>query len=188
MKNHRALWTGFARSAEMFPDRPAVIAEGKTLTSKELCERACRIAATIQGHQDSITKPLTAVFAYRNLTAFAGVLGSLLAGNGYVPLNRTFPLDRTQVMFERSECSSLVVDTESLPQLNKILEESRKALLVVLPEYGECGITPGTMAQTYFCRFERLGSVTQSGKNPRRVQTRSHTCYSLQAVQGLPKV
>ena len=54
MKNHRALWTGFARSAEMFPDRPAVIAEGKTLTYKELCERACRIAATIQGHQDSI--------------------------------------------------------------------------------------------------------------------------------------
>ena len=94
------------------------------------------------------------MFAYRSPTAFAGVLGSLLAGNGYVPLNRTFPVDRTQVMFERSECSSIVVDAGSLPQLDKLLEESQKALLVVLPDYRECGTAPEAMAQTYFCRFE----------------------------------
>lgn len=134
MKKDRALWAGFMRSAEMFPDRPAVLAEGKTLTYEELRERGCRIAATIQGRQDSSITPLTAVFGYRSPTAFAGVLGSLLAGNGYVPLNRTFPVDRTQVMFARSECSSIVVDTGSLPQLDKLLEESQKALLVLLPD------------------------------------------------------
>jgi hypothetical protein len=32
------------------------------------------------------------VFGYRNPTAFAGVLGALLAGNAYVPLNRTSAL------------------------------------------------------------------------------------------------
>src|SRR5271156_2921073 len=95
MTNDRALWAGFMKSAEVFPDRPAVVAEGKTLTYKELRERACRIAATIQARQDASAPPLTAVFAYRSLTAFAGVLGSLLAGNGYVPLNRTFPVDPT---------------------------------------------------------------------------------------------
>ncbi|MHB8616308.1 MAG: amino acid adenylation domain-containing protein [Candidatus Acidiferrales bacterium] len=118
----------------MFPDRPAVLAEGKTFTYKELRETACRIAATIQGHQDSSTTPLTAVFAYRSPTAFIGVLGSLLAGNGYVPLNRTFPVDRTRAMFARSECNSIVVDIGSLPQLDKLLEESQKALLVLLPD------------------------------------------------------
>jgi amino acid adenylation domain-containing protein len=61
-------------------------------------------------------------------------LGSLLAGNGYVPLNRTFPIDRTQAMFARSECSSIVVDAGSLPQLDKLLEESSKALLILLPD------------------------------------------------------
>jgi non-ribosomal peptide synthetase component F len=139
MKKERALWTGFMRSAEMFPDRPAVHAEGKTLAYRELRERTCRIAATIQRHQDSSHTPLTAVFAYRSPTAFAGVLGSLLAGNGYVPLNRTFPVDRTQVMFARSECSSIVVDTGSLPQLDKLLEESQKALLVLLPDMENVG-------------------------------------------------
>lgn len=134
MKKDRALWAGFIKSAELFPDRPAVVADGKTLTYKELREKACRIAATIQGHQHASATPLTAVFAYRSPTAFAGVLGSLLAGNGYVPLNRTFPVDRTQAMFARSECNSIIVDAGSLPQLDKLLEESPKALLILLPD------------------------------------------------------
>ncbi len=70
---------------------------------------------------DPAATPLTAVFAYRSPTAFVGVLGSLLAGNGYVPLNRTFPIERTQIMFERSECSTIVVDQGSLPQLGTLL-------------------------------------------------------------------
>jgi amino acid adenylation domain-containing protein len=134
MNNDRALWAGFMKSAEIFPDRPAVVAEGKTFTYGELRERACRIAATIQAHQDASATPLTAVFAYRSPTAFAGVLGSLLAGNGYVPLNRTFPVDRTQAMFARSECNAIVVDAGSLPQLEKLLEESQKAQLILLPD------------------------------------------------------
>ena len=134
MKKERALWNGFMRSAELFPDRPAVIAEGKTFTHKELRERACRIAATIQAYPECSATPLTAVLGYRSPTAFAGILGSLLAGNGYVPLNRTFPVDRTRTMFERSECRSIVADEKSVPQLENLLEKSQKELLVVLPE------------------------------------------------------
>jgi amino acid adenylation domain-containing protein len=133
-RRERALWNGFMRSAEKFSGRPAVVAEGKTLTYEELRERACRIAATIYEYQPSSSTPLTAVFAYRSPTAFAGILGSLLAGNGYVPLNRTFPSNRTRVMFEGSESRSIIVDVESMPQLNELLDHSQYALLVVLPE------------------------------------------------------
>jgi len=130
----RALWTGFMRSAERFPERPAVFAEGRTLTYHELQGLATRIAATIQSHQEFSLVPLTAVFGYRNPTAFAGVLGALLAGNGYVPLNRTFPTERTEVMFRRSACRSIIVDTGSLPQLAKLLDRSDQPLLVMLPD------------------------------------------------------
>src|SRR5438309_1842398 len=98
----RPLWRGFLRSAEKFADRPALVAEKQTLSYGELCDLACRIAATIQKYPEFSPTPLTAVFAYRTSTAFAGVLGALLAGNGYVPLNRTFPESRTQAMFARS--------------------------------------------------------------------------------------
>ena len=128
----RPLWAGFLRSAELFPARPALFVDGQHRTYSDLRTLACRIAATIQQRQQ--TPSLTAVFAYRTQTAFAGVLGSLLAGNGYVPLNRTFPVERTAAMFERSECATIIVDTASLAQLDTLLEKSGRPLHVLLPE------------------------------------------------------
>ncbi len=131
---HRPLWAGFMRSSETFPERPALSAQGKTITYRELREQACRIAATIQSHTGSSPTPLTAVFAYRSPVAFAGVLGALLAGNGYVPLNHTFPLERTRAMLDRSECRTIVVDAESLPQLQAMLPGMQTPLLILIPE------------------------------------------------------
>jgi amino acid adenylation domain-containing protein len=122
------------RSAAQFSERPAVIVEGKALSYWQLRERALRIAATIQAHREPSETPLVAVFAYRSATAFASVIGSLLAGTGYVPLNPTFPLTRTQFMFERSQCRTIVVDTQSLPQLNALLGGNDEQLLVIAPD------------------------------------------------------
>ena len=132
LKLERALWAGFMRSAELFPERPAIFVDGRHGSYAQLRELGCRIAGTIQRSQHS--PGLTAVFAYRTQTAFAGVLGSLLAGNGYVPLNRTFPIDRTAAMFERSECATIIVDSASLPQLDALLEQCAKKLHILLPE------------------------------------------------------
>lgn len=132
---HRALlWSGFLASAERFPGRPALEVEGKVLTYEQLRAHAMSIAATLARHAPGNEPPLTAVFAYRSVTAFAGVLGTLLRGHGYVPLNRTFPVDRTRVMLERSECSAMVVDEPSARQLDALLEGITKPLLLVLPE------------------------------------------------------
>lgn len=129
----RAIWAGFSRSFEQFPDRPA-IAAGRELTYRELGERAQSLAATIQTQLQGDGTPLTAVFAYRSETAYAGVLGALMAGHGYVPLNRTFPVDRTRLMLERSMCRSLIVDAGSEPQLDALLEGVNASLLLILPD------------------------------------------------------
>jgi acyl-CoA synthetase (AMP-forming)/AMP-acid ligase II len=102
------------------------VADAKVLNYEQLRELACRIAATIRRYPDFSSTQLTAVFAHRSPTAFAGILGALLAGNGYVPLNRTFPEGRTQVMFQRSEARSLFADAKSLSQLNGLLEGARE--------------------------------------------------------------
>ncbi len=130
----RALWFGFMRSTEQFPDHTALVVDGAALSYRQLAEAARRIAASIQKHQDPSWVPLTAVLAHRSATAFAGVLGALLAGNGYVPLNRTFPPARTEVMFSRSQCRSIVVDTESAKQLDALLDGREESLLVIMPE------------------------------------------------------
>ena len=137
MKKERSLWTGFMRSAESFAERPAVFVDGRALSYNELRDIATRIAATIQAHPSYSKIHLTAVFAYRSSTAFAGILGSLMAGNGYVPLNRTFPQERTKVMFERSDCRSIIADVGTLSQLARLLDSAKEALLVILPDLSE---------------------------------------------------
>jgi amino acid adenylation domain-containing protein len=153
----RALWSGFLRAAEQFPERPALSAKGVTLTYRELREFACRIAVAIQAYPEASRTPLTAVFAYRTPIAFAGVLGSLLAGNGYVPLNRTFPVDRTRTMLECSECMSIVVDIESLPQLQVILTGFNRPLLIVIPEVEYTGALQEQWPMHRFLGSRELG-------------------------------
>ena len=130
----RPLWAGFVETAERAPDRVALLAEGQTLTYGELAALARRIGATIDARSDPASPPLTAVFAYRTPTAFAGVLGTLLAGHGYVPLNRTFPTPRTRIMFEQAGCRSLIVDRDSVGQLDAVLTGTSAPLLVIVPD------------------------------------------------------
>jgi acyl-CoA synthetase (AMP-forming)/AMP-acid ligase II len=108
-KSQSRLWTGFVESCERFAERPAIDV-GHETTYQELARRAKRIAATIQAGVPANAVPLTAVFANRSETAYAAVLGALMAGHGYVPLNPIFPVERTRLMLERSMCRCMVVD------------------------------------------------------------------------------
>ncbi len=133
-KPERQLWTGFIESCERFPERPAIDV-GHEVTYRELAQRAKCIAATIQREEVAAgAVPLTAVFAYRSETAYAGVLGALMAGHGYVPLNRTFPVVRTRLMLERSMCRSIVVDAGSEPQLEALLVGAEAPLVLIFPD------------------------------------------------------
>lgn len=126
------LWRGFDESSRRFPERPAVSVT-RDVSYKELAERARRIAATIQLRQSG-DAGLTAVFALRSETAYAAVLGALMAGHGYVPLNRTFPVQRTHLMLLRSKCRSVVVDEASTSQLTDVLAGIDEPLLLLFPD------------------------------------------------------
>jgi len=125
------------RSVELYAHRPALEVPGTILTYDELRSRAMSLAASLRRTTPSGGSPLTAVFAHRSATAYAGVLASLLAGHGYVPLNRTFPPERTRTMLLRAGCRSLIIDAESEPQLEAVLDLSEESLLILLPERTE---------------------------------------------------
>ena len=127
----RTLRSGFLRSVERFPDREALVVGDARLTYAELNERARRIAATLDRHAPAEGK-LTAVLGHRHPTAFAGILGALLRGHGYVPLNPTFPASRSRAMLERSGARALVVDATAHVALEGVLEGP--PLVVLLPD------------------------------------------------------
>jgi amino acid adenylation domain-containing protein len=155
----RPLWRGFVDSAEAFSDRPALVVDGETISYGELHADASRIAVSLQAHAGP--GALTAVFAHRSRTAFAGVLGALMAGHGYVPLNRTFPLTRTAQMLESSECATVVVDTASLPQLEELLERIERSLVVVAPELTDVKALAGRWERhTFLSRADLADAAT----------------------------
>jgi amino acid adenylation domain-containing protein len=133
-ESRRLLWTGFLRSCDQFPTRGAIDVAGREVTYHELAYLAKRLAATLQASAVPGAAPLTAVFAYRSETAYAAVLGALMAGHGYVPLNRTFPIDRTRLMLERSMCRSVIVDAGSERQLENLLRSIAIPLVVICPD------------------------------------------------------
>jgi len=132
----KPLWHGFNESSKKFPDRPAIHVT-REVTYLELADRAKRLASTIQKRQPGNAVPLTAVFAYRSETAYAGVLAALMAGHGYVPLSRTFPIARIRLMLVRSRCASMLVDAGSEAQLEGVLEGINASLLLIFPDRSE---------------------------------------------------
>jgi amino acid adenylation domain-containing protein len=128
------LISGFLRSASQFPGRPAVHVQDEELSYEELNRRAQALAVTLRRHKGNDDPPLTAVFAYRSVEAFSGVLSALMRGHGYVPLNRTFPVQRTALMLERSGARAVIVDRESASQLDDVLRDIEHSLLLILPD------------------------------------------------------
>ena len=131
----RNIISGFLKSVKKYPKRPALDVNNKVFTYEELHDKAVSFAAALNNHCVSNESQLTAVFAYRSLTAFTGVLAALLHGNGYVPLNITFPVERTKIMFQRSGCRSIIVDKESSEKLDEVLQGIDYQLLILLPDH-----------------------------------------------------
>jgi non-ribosomal peptide synthetase component F len=84
--------------------------------------------------------PLTAVLGHRHATTFAGILGALFRGHGYVPLNPVFPPDRTRAMLERSQVRCVVVDAGAHAILPDVIDGVARGLVLLLPDAGEAAV------------------------------------------------
>lgn len=119
-------------AAERWPDRPALVVEGATVTYRDLWSRAGRLAAAV--HRHAADRTFVAVVAARDETAYVGVLGALAAGCGYVPLNPAFPVARSAGMLRRSGARTLVAGPGSRALVEELLAASEAPLVVLLPE------------------------------------------------------
>ncbi len=134
MTKHRALHEGFLSSAERFPDQPALDFGDAVVTYRELRERATSVAATIVAAKARMTEPgppLTCVLGQRTTSGFAGILGALCAGDGYVPMLPTYPAARLATMIGRSESTVLLVDMGGMDVLGEVLDLVPQSLTVV---------------------------------------------------------
>lgn len=128
----RTLHRIFLDSLAAHPERPALEVDDATYTYSQLADRAKRIAATLVSKRGDEGPPLTCVLGQRTLDGFAGILGALLSGHGYVPILPTFPVARIAVMLDRSESRVLVVDGGGIKVLPDVLEAASRPLTVLV--------------------------------------------------------
>jgi hypothetical protein len=120
-----AAQSGFLRSVERYPDEVCLRWDGGTLTYAQMADRAMRIAKAV-GDASPV-----AILAGRGPTAYAGVLGTLMAGAAYVPFNTAYPAVRNRVILERSGAAAVIADGEGLAQLPAILTDTVPETLIV---------------------------------------------------------
>ncbi len=147
-----ALSAGFWQSAESFPDRPALDFGSLSYSYAELKEHACGIASTLRDRAPA-NPALTAIYAQRSLSAFAGVLGALIRGHGYVPLGPNFPTARSRAMLERSGARAIVVDKASEATLAELLKGIGESMVLLFPEHDTAGeLSAAYAGHEVYCR------------------------------------
>ena len=124
-----SLRTGFLRHAAAHPDAPAMVVRGATYSYGQLEETARRWASAIieagGGRPERV-----GLFAYRSAVAYTGTMAALFAGATYVPLNPTFPPEKTAAMIAAADLDAVIVDSTCLPQVAKLEALSKLPLLI----------------------------------------------------------
>ncbi len=100
----------FEAQVDRTPDAPAATGEGRTLTYRELDERANRLAHRLRA-LGAGPDALVGLAASRSLDVLVGILGILKAGGAYVPLDPEYPRDR--LAFMTADSGAAIVVTES---------------------------------------------------------------------------
>lgn len=137
-----SLRSSFLRQVATNPDANAVVVGGSAFTYGNLHETAGRWANAINSALGARPERI-GLFAYRSHVAYAGTLAALYAGATYVPLNPTFPADKTASMVALADLDAVIVDAACLPQVDAVFRENR-GILLVTPEFEEAQRPGGT--------------------------------------------
>jgi len=107
-------------ACERFSDRPALWVEGETLSYQQLFEQALAIASGLAALGLAPSERV-AILSRRSSRAYAGVLGTILAGGAYVPMNTRYPAERNQAILRASGARALILDEPCASDLDSVL-------------------------------------------------------------------
>ena len=107
----------FVFRVHQFPDRQALVLEsGESCTYGQLHSLATDIGSCVLSHSVSSGSgedtALVCLMMHRHAGLVASMLGVLMAGAAYVPVDPAFPPDRQTYIFEHSRCQMLIVDED----------------------------------------------------------------------------
>ncbi len=114
----------FEKQVARTPENIAIFFEDRSLTYRELNDRANRLAHYLQ-QRGVIPEVLVGIYAERSLETIISILGILKAGGAYVPLDPNYPQDRIDYIISNSKVK-LLITTDSL--LTKLSIDTAKVI------------------------------------------------------------
>ena len=100
------LWDLFMRSLISTIGKEALVLPEGSFTYGQLGQAALSISAQLREY--SVEGPFVGLYAHRDLTTYAGMLGILHAGRGYMPLHPELPQERLAAMLQGSGAQVIV--------------------------------------------------------------------------------
>ena len=136
----------FAASAQRRPQHPALRCRGEALAYGDLLRRATRTARYLRARGVGRGERV-AIWMTRGRDMYDAVLGTLLAGAAYVPLDPGYPLDRVAYVVRDSGARCLIADQALAPPpgalpCHVVVFEAEEAAMAA------CSAEPLTRAET----------------------------------------
>jgi amino acid adenylation domain-containing protein len=143
----------FEEAVEKWPDSPAVSLSGESLTYSNLNERANELAHHLISFgvkEDS----LVGICMERSFDLIVGILAILKAGGGYLPIDLSYPQERTTFMLQDAGAEILLTQSKlseslDLKNVNIILIDSYKPEKSVISNPG-VNVNPQSMAYVIY--------------------------------------
>ena len=171
------------RSAERFPERPAVRDEDSTISYKELYSRAQGIAATLT---DVRLKPV-AVYLDKSAACIPVFWGIILSGGFYCPIDVEMPVERAVRILSVLKPDKVITDHANEEKLKKILLMLRNKEEEILSKESE-GNDAGSRINDKILLLENMESL--AGEPTGHIEfTGSDPMYTLftSGSTGMPK-
>ncbi len=106
------LHEGFIEQVVSHPQRPAVVTCHQTYTYQSLAQRAASVARWLQAEGLTSAQPV-AVCLPKSFEQIAVVMGILMAGGSYVPLNANQPRYRHELITSEAKITRLITDSSN---------------------------------------------------------------------------
>lgn len=136
------------RAARRFPDRPALLLPDSSFTYAELMARAGSVANRVSALHNRA--PVVGILAERSIDAYVGILGALLAGKGYLPLNPRFPVQRNIFMIEKSGLTTLIMGRECVDYGKGLLEKVDGPLNIIVQDKESGSSLEGQVSHPFY--------------------------------------
>ncbi|GAA1988199.1 non-ribosomal peptide synthetase [Catenulispora subtropica] len=123
------------RWVEQTPDAVAVVADGATMTYRELDARANRLARFLRDHSGVRRGDAVGIAVSTGLGVPVAILAVLRAGGFYVPLDPVYPRDRLNFMLADSRCRAVLAQDTGLDWIDP---SSARVIPIDAPTVATC--------------------------------------------------